>query len=1112
MKKILLSLSLILLTVFARAQQGLENIIVEKYYVSDANDAAGAVGNGDNLPVGSVTYRIFVDMLPGYKFQAAFGTQNAQSVPLHTLKIMTTTSFYNNTDRGHEIPSFSKTNAAQNTTMLDSYFSAGAACANSAGPIYNYGILKSDDGAAGGTNVVNANGLLQNNDPSAGAPLTTADGIYGVSSPVVSSVTFVNMAQAQSDFDAGPSASSFITSNSSWASLAGVTGPTADNRVLIGQFTTDGCFHFELNIQIGTPAGGVQKYVAAAPTGSEILFAPCIYPPVATNTASVSIAPSPVVPLCAGSTITFAATPALGGASPSYQWKKNNVNDGTNSATYTTTVASGDVITCVLTSNQACVYGSPATSNSITVLPPPVVTAGNVSGCAGSAIALSGSPAGGNFSVANPYTGPGTTYTYSYTDGNGCSATSAPANITVNPLPTVSFTGLAPSYNVSAAAATLTGSPAGGTFSGPGISGNTFTPSAAGVGGPYTITYSYTDGNGCSNTASQQVSVTNCAAPSTPGPISGQSTVVCAGSSHTYIIANVSGLTYNWIAPANATVSSGQGTNSVTVNFLAGFTSGSLKVNASNACGNSGNRTLALSSVPSTPGVISGQSAVVCAGSSHTYIVANVAGVTYNWTAPANATIASGQGTNSVTVNFLAGFTSGTLAVNASNACGNSGNRTLGLKSVPSMPGVISGQSTVVCAGSSHAYSVVNVAGVTYNWTAPANATIASGQGTNSVTVNFLAGFTSGTLTVNASNACGNSGNRTLALKSVPTTPGVISGQSTLVCAGSSHTYSIANVSGLIYNWTAPANATIASGQGTNSVTINFLAGFTSGTLKVNASNACGNSGNRTLALSSIPATPGVIIGTFYGLCGLTNVPYSVANVAGVTYNWTVPTGAVITNGQGTNAITVDFSASVVSGYVKVSAGNACGNSAFRSAAVKTTPVTPGMITGNTSVTSCVNESYSISAISGAASYTWTVPSGSSIISGQGTTGISVDFGSTSGNISVKGVNACGSGTVRYLSITVSGCTRIAGVNGDETMDATVYPNPSSGDFTIAVRNASDEKTSISVIDATGRMVQNMVSTTANSEVQISNLLPGVYSAIIINGENKKVLKLIKVN
>jgi hypothetical protein len=54
----------------------------------------------------------------------------------------------------------------------------------------------------------------------------------------------------------------------------------------------------------------------------------------------------------------------------------------------------------------------------------------------------------------------------------------------------------------------LTGSPAGGIFSGTGVSGSSFDPASAGVGGPYTITYDYTDANGCSASSTSEVSVT----------------------------------------------------------------------------------------------------------------------------------------------------------------------------------------------------------------------------------------------------------------------------------------------------------------------------------------------------------------------------------------------------------------------------------------------------------------------------------------------------------------------------------------------------------------------------------------------------------------------------
>ena len=82
---------------------------------------------------------------------------------------------------------------------------------------------------------------------------------------------------------------------------------------------------------------------------------------------SVSIAAS-ANPICAGGSVTFTATPTNGGASPSYQWKVNGINAGSNSSTYTYNPANNDAVTCVLTSNATpCATGSPATSNTITM-------------------------------------------------------------------------------------------------------------------------------------------------------------------------------------------------------------------------------------------------------------------------------------------------------------------------------------------------------------------------------------------------------------------------------------------------------------------------------------------------------------------------------------------------------------------------------------------------------------------------------------------------------------------------------------------------------------------------------------------------------------------------
>ena len=98
-----------------------------------------------------------------------------------------------------------------------------------------------------------------------------------------------------------------------------------------------------------------------------------------TQTISTTLSPVSVIIAgatnCTGISVTFTATPTNGGSSPFYQWKVNGANiGGATSATYTTaTLASGDIVTCVLTSNQTCITGNPATSNSLTMTPAPMV-------------------------------------------------------------------------------------------------------------------------------------------------------------------------------------------------------------------------------------------------------------------------------------------------------------------------------------------------------------------------------------------------------------------------------------------------------------------------------------------------------------------------------------------------------------------------------------------------------------------------------------------------------------------------------------------------------------------------------------------------------------------
>lgn len=250
-KKFIFGLSFLLISAFAQSQNGLQNLIVEKYYVSNADDAAGSIGT---LPVGSVTYRVFVDMRPGYKFSLAYGS------PTHTLFVNTTTSFFNNEDRGSTFPTYTKTQSKNNTVMLDSWVTGGAAC------VGNFGILKTEDN--GVANVVNADGILQNADPSAGIPLTMQDGLIA---GAPGSLITLGIDSALAVFDAiSQYGNSFSTTNGGWSCLAGAVGPDTTNKVLIAQFTTEGELTFELNIQLTTPEFTGEKYVARDPIGAEI--------------------------------------------------------------------------------------------------------------------------------------------------------------------------------------------------------------------------------------------------------------------------------------------------------------------------------------------------------------------------------------------------------------------------------------------------------------------------------------------------------------------------------------------------------------------------------------------------------------------------------------------------------------------------------------------------------------------------------------------------------------------------------------------------------------------------------------------------------------------------
>lgn len=138
----------------------------------------------------------------------------------------------------------------------------------------------------------------------------------------------------------------------------------------------------------------------------------------------------------------------------------------------------------------------------------------------------------------------------------------------------------------------------------------------------------------------------------------------------------------------------------------------------------------------------------------------------------------------------------------------------------------------------------------------------------------------------------------------------------------------------------------------------------------------------------------------------------------GTTYNWTV-TGGSISSGQGTKTLTFESGAGVeMTVTLEVTVDGQTTQSSQTLPIAANAPDAPGPIGGVTEV--CPQEAgvvFSISAVTGATRYQWTVPSGARIVSGQGTTDISVDFGTAAGEVSVVAQNICGDSTATTLDV-----------------------------------------------------------------------------------------------
>ncbi|WP_299390649.1 hypothetical protein [uncultured Gelidibacter sp.] len=547
----------------------------------------------------------------------------------------------------------------------------------------------------------------------------------------------------------------------------------------------------------------------------------------------------------------------------------------------------------------------------------PIVTVSGGSWCTDAGlvqnIAGSGMPAGGTYSgtgvtdngdgTFNFDTSMGTqTLTYSYSDGNGCE-NSATASLEINDLPTVTVSG--GSWCTDAGLVQNiagSGMPLGGTYSGTGVTDNgdgTFNFDTS--MGTQTLTYTYSDGNGCENSATAILEINDLPTVT----VSGGSWCTDAG-----LVQNIagSGMPLGGTYSGTGVTDNGDGT----FNFDTSVGTQTLTYTYSDGdnCSNSATATLDVNALPTV--TVSGGSWCTDAG-----LVQNIAGSGMPLGGTYSGTGVTDNGDGTFNFDTSMGTQTLTYTYSDGNGCENSATASLEINDLPTV--TVSGGSWCTDAG-----LVQNIAGSgmplggTYSGTGVTD----NGDGT----FNFDTSMGTQTLTYTYSdgNGCENSATAILEINDLPTV--TVSGGSW--CTDAGLVQNIAG-SGMPLGGTYSGTGVTDNGDGT----FNFDTSMGTQTLTYTYSDGdnCSNSATATLDVNALP-TVTVSGGSWCTDAGLVqNIPGSGMPLGG-TYSGT----GVTDNGDGT--FNFDTSVGTQTLTYTYSDGNGCENSATASLKINDLP------------------------------------------------------------------------------------------------------------------------------------------------------------------------------